>query len=203
FPYSEWSNILKGNPVNLDKVLSSLHRIHPPKESSGRLGDVEISIGQSKPSRRVRTQAEWSSSWNRTIRAYLFIFPHRREELIEYGEWIEQQFESLVETSANKVITLDQCIRDQVEGGSCFKLNDFHRWSRFERATLFTDGSFQQKPPNSSVGFNRSGKATRNTPSSSAICDKFNQRGGCPRSPCRYIHQCRQCGKEGHGKFTC
>ncbi|KAF9040840.1 hypothetical protein BJ165DRAFT_1392651 [Panaeolus papilionaceus] len=198
FPYSEWSNILKGNPINLDKVLSSLHRVHAPKESTGCLGDVEISIGHSKPSRRIRNQSEWSSSWNRAIRAYVFIFPHRRDELVEYGEWIEQQFESLVEVSAGKVITLDKCIRDQVEGGSCFRLNDFNRWSRFERATLFTDGSFQQR---SNTGSSRTGKTSRNQPS--AVCDKFNQRGGCQRSPCRYLHQCRQCGKEGHGRFTC
>ncbi|KAF9039398.1 hypothetical protein BJ165DRAFT_1531485 [Panaeolus papilionaceus] len=107
FPYSEWSNILKGNPINLDKVLSSLHRVHAPKESTGCLGDVEISIGHSKPSRRIRNQSEWSSSWNRAIRGYVFIFPHRRDELVEYGEWIEQQFESLVEVSAETKSRVD------------------------------------------------------------------------------------------------
>ncbi|KAF9031321.1 hypothetical protein BJ165DRAFT_1535463 [Panaeolus papilionaceus] len=31
FPSSEWTNICKGQPVNLDVVLSSLHLVHPPK----------------------------------------------------------------------------------------------------------------------------------------------------------------------------
>ncbi|KAF9029957.1 hypothetical protein BJ165DRAFT_1359154, partial [Panaeolus papilionaceus] len=85
YPHSKWLNILRGSTVNLNKVLSSLHWLQPPKENSRHLGDVEISIGQSKPTCRIRTQAEWSLSSNQTIKAYTFVFPHCWDELVEYG----------------------------------------------------------------------------------------------------------------------
>ncbi|RDB19540.1 hypothetical protein Hypma_013364 [Hypsizygus marmoreus] len=34
FPSSEWDNIIKGNSVNLDVILSSLHHIGAPKENT-------------------------------------------------------------------------------------------------------------------------------------------------------------------------
>ena len=76
FLAAEWENIIKGKPVNLDSVLSSLHHIAPVKENVGRVGSTEISLGHTEPSRKVKTSGEWTSAWNATIKATVFAFPH-------------------------------------------------------------------------------------------------------------------------------
>jgi hypothetical protein len=77
FPSSEWDNIIRGQAVNLDAVLSSLHHISAPKENLG----------------------EWTSTWNATIKAIKFAFPHREQELRDYGEYIEGHFSAKVSSA--------------------------------------------------------------------------------------------------------
>jgi len=64
FPTSEWDNIIQGQAINLDAVLSSLHHISTPKENVGCVGSTEISLGQSELSKRVQTSGKWTSAWN-------------------------------------------------------------------------------------------------------------------------------------------
>jgi hypothetical protein len=96
FPTAEWENIIKGKAVNLDSVLSSLHHISPVKENVGRLGPTEISLGRSEPTRKVKTSGEWTSAWNATIKATMFAFPHREDELRAYGDYMDREFSSKV-----------------------------------------------------------------------------------------------------------
>ena len=81
FPSTEWDHIIKGKPVDLNVVLSSLHHVSPVKENIGRVGSTEISLGHTEPTRRVHTSGEWTSAWNATVKAYTFTFPHRENEL--------------------------------------------------------------------------------------------------------------------------
>ncbi|KAF5382515.1 hypothetical protein D9615_003084 [Tricholomella constricta] len=94
FPSSEWDNVIRGNPVNLDVVLSSLHHVSAPKENRGRIGDNEISLGRSDPTRKVETSGQWTSAWNATSKAIRFAFRHREDELREYADYIEGLFAS-------------------------------------------------------------------------------------------------------------
>ena len=96
FPTSEWDNIIRGQAVNLDAVLSSLHHISTPKENVGRVGHTEISLGRTEPAKKVQTSGEWTSAWNATIKATKFAFPHREQELREYGEYIDGHFSAKV-----------------------------------------------------------------------------------------------------------
>ncbi|TEB27305.1 hypothetical protein FA13DRAFT_1613320, partial [Coprinellus micaceus] len=93
-PQPEWSNIVKGQPINLDQFFSSLHQIHPVQESVGRLGTTEIAFMKPEPAKHIQTASEWSSSWNLAKRAYKFVFLHRKSELDWYGEYIEDMFAS-------------------------------------------------------------------------------------------------------------
>ena len=76
FPSSEWDNVIRGQAVNLDSVLSSLHHVSAPKENVGRMGSTEISLGRSEPIKKVQTSGEWTSTWNTAIKAIKFTFPH-------------------------------------------------------------------------------------------------------------------------------
>ncbi|RDB29605.1 hypothetical protein Hypma_015868 [Hypsizygus marmoreus] len=111
FPSSEWDNIIKGNPINLDVVLSSLHHLGAPKESTGRLGSTEIKFGQNEPTRKVQTSGDWTSAWNAAIKATIFVFKHRDSELRSYAEYIKGLFASKIPSSHHLIISFDKAIR--------------------------------------------------------------------------------------------
>ena len=104
FPSPEWDNVIRGQAVNLDAMLSSLHHVSASKENVGCVGTTEISLGWSEPTKKVQTSGEWTSAWNATIKATKFAFPHREQELRDYGEYIEGHFSARI-TSAHTSVT--------------------------------------------------------------------------------------------------
>ena len=92
---SEWKNIIAGRAVNLNAVLSrQLSTTHDdPKIKKFR--DLEIMFGVVEPTKVVKNGGDWSIAWNRTVRATLFAFPHRIQELSSYGEYIINLFSTL------------------------------------------------------------------------------------------------------------
>ena len=117
FPATEWDHIIKGKPVDLDTVLSSLYYVSPVKENVGCVGRTEIVLGRTEPIRRVQTSGQWTSAWNATVKAYLFAFPHREDELRAYGDCINREFSSRVVTAHRKIILYDAAVRNEVGGG--------------------------------------------------------------------------------------
>ena len=88
-PMSEWEHVFKGEPIDLDKILSSLHRVTIDPERKASFGDTEISIAGSEAKRKVETSSEWSTAWRSASRAIAFVFEHREQELAEDGDYIE------------------------------------------------------------------------------------------------------------------
>jgi hypothetical protein len=198
FPTSEWDNIIKGQAVNLDAVLSSLHHISAPKENVGRVGSTEISLGRSEPTKKVQTSGEWTSAWNATVKAIKFAFPHREQELRDYGEYIEGHFSARIVGSHRKIILYDVAIRNEVGGGQNALLTDTHRFTRFYSAIIMPDGV---ESNHVTLGSKRSiGKVTK-----SEICNRFNSPNGCRNSAddCRFRHACKKCKRLGHGQKDC
>ncbi|RDB25999.1 hypothetical protein Hypma_006532 [Hypsizygus marmoreus] len=140
FPSSEWDNIIKGNPVNLDIVLSSLHHLGAPEENTGRLGSTEIKLGQNEPTRKVQTSGDWTSTWNAAIKATVFIFKHRETELRSYAEYVEGLFASKITSSHHLIISFDKAIRAEVAGAQACLLTDYHRFTRLQTAIMSHDG---------------------------------------------------------------
>ena len=60
---SEWEYIFKGEAVDLDKILSSFHRVSVDAERKASVGDTEISISSIETKRKVETSSEWATSW--------------------------------------------------------------------------------------------------------------------------------------------
>ena len=89
---SEWEHIFKGETVNLNKILSSLHRVTVDSERKASIGDTEISISGIKTKWKVETSSEWATAWRSTSRAIAFMFEHREQDLAEYGDYIERLF---------------------------------------------------------------------------------------------------------------
>src|ERR1700678_2981868 len=200
-PSSQWERILKGEAIDLNQFFASLHHVVPDEERTGRLGDTEITFGVSEPKKRISTAAEWSSSWRRASTAISFAFPHRREELLEYGDYIESEFTAKIVSSHHKLLLYDIALRNEVAAGQQTLLTDFHKFSRLYSAIVLPDGV-------ESGGFERERQPGRRPRSQkgdkSEICNKFNA-GTCKNlaTDCKYRHLCKSCGKSDHGKRDC
>jgi len=200
FPAAEWENIIKGRLVNLDSVLSSLHHISPVKENVGRVGSTEISLGRTEPSRKVKTSGEWTSAWNATIKATSFAFPHREDELREYGDYMDREFSSKVVSAHRKLILYDEAVRGEVAGGQKILLTNRHHFSYIYSAIVMPDGIESE--------FGKSSTSTSGpgvTKPHADICRRFNSTAQCPNTAttCRYRHICSKCKRSGHSKPDC
>lgn len=107
FPESEWRHIFRGEAVNLDIIFSNLHHIAPPKENVGRIGRTEISLGSTDPARKVQTSGDWTAAWNATVKATAYAFPHRADELRQWGDYLSSEF-SAGQASAHQKLIADR-----------------------------------------------------------------------------------------------
>ena len=196
FPSTEWDHIIRGKPVDLNVVLSSLHHVYPVTENTGRVGSTEISLGRTEPTRKVNTSGEWTSAWNATADAYVFTFPHRADEIKRYGAYINREFSSKVVSAHRKVILYDTAVRNEVAGGSSILLTDRAEFSHIYSAIVLPDGIESEPGQDSS-------KSTTKTQTD--ICRRFNSPNGCPNSSsaCRYQHRCSKCRRRGHPSHEC
>jgi hypothetical protein len=199
-PSSQWERILKGDSVDLNQIFASLHNVVPDEERTGRLGDTEISFGVSEAKKRISTASEWSSAWRKAAKAISFAFPHRREELFDYGDYLESEFAAKLPSSHHKLILYDVALRNEVAAGQHFLLTDYSRFSRLYSAIVMPDGV-------EGLSTQSTGKKHSNSPQTGGkpeICNKFNA-GTCKNtdSDCKYRHVCKKCRKPGHTKLDC
>ena len=130
-PSSQWERILKEDTVNLNHIFTLLHHIIPDKERTGRLGDMKISFGISEPKKHISTASEWSATWWKASRAIAFTFPHHREQLLEYRDYIETEFATKSISSHHKILLYDAILRNEVASGQHILLTDHYRFSCF------------------------------------------------------------------------
>jgi hypothetical protein len=200
-PSSQWDRMLRGESVDLNQILSSMHFIQLDEERKGRLGSAEVVFSVAESKRQIRTGSEWSSAFRRMSRAITFLFPHRREELLEYAEHVEGLFSAKQTSAHSKVILYDQSVRNQVGGGQNILLTDYHRFNALSKAILHADG-VEYRGQSSGKGLS---KGERSREAKKEVCRKFNGPGGCrfAEDGCYYKHLCGRCGKGGHGKTAC
>ena len=202
-PPSQWDRILKGESVDLNQILSSMHFVQLDEERKGRLGRAEVVFTVAECKRQVKTGSEWSSAFRRMSKAVVFLFPHRREELSEYAEHVEGLFAAKHTNAHSKVILYDQSVRNHVGGGQNILLTDYQRFNYLSEAILHADG-IEYK--GGGKGGGKGGKGSDEGGSSKKdICRRFNGQDGCKFSEedCYYKHLCKKCGQRGHGKASC
>jgi hypothetical protein len=139
-PSSQWEQILKGDAVDLNQIFASLHHVIPDEERMGHLGDMKIIFGVSESKKHVMTMSEWSSAWRRASRAIGFAFPHQKEKLLEYGDYIESEFAAKLASSHHKLILYDITLQNDVAGGQHSLLTDHHKFTRLYSAIVLPDG---------------------------------------------------------------
>jgi hypothetical protein len=202
FPSSEWDALIKGDSVDIDTVFSSLHHIHSIEESVGRVGATEIQFGRPKPAARVETSGQWTAAFNLIVKATTFLFPHRREELQQYGDYIEELFSAKSLSTHPKLFKYDEAIRYKVGQGQNILLTDRGAFTRYYEAIVAPDGiGFEETSGGDKGNKKKGGKSGEK----SDICHRFNGANGCSNAAdkCKYKHICKKCKQRGHGKMDC
>ena len=196
FPKPEWKHVLSGTAVNLDAVFSGLFSTLSDNKITTSIGDFDLSVGSSKPSKVIQTHGDWTIAWNAASLAILCAFPHRANELRQYSEYVLQFFGAFP-ASHWKVINLDKAIRRYVGEVKHVELSEFGRFRHFEARYLQDDGAGNR--PNS-VKEKEVSKSNRR---SNEACRQWNS-GVCNRraSECRYRHLCSNC-REKHPRTEC
>jgi len=139
-PESKWKHIFKGEAINLDVIFSSLHHLAPPKENVGCIGTTEISLGKSDPARKVQTSGDWTVAWHAASKATTYVFPHRTEELHQWGDFLASKFSAKHANSHHKLIAFNRAVRGMVGGGQSIVLTDQDRFTYLYSMYLLPDG---------------------------------------------------------------
>jgi len=119
---SQWEHILKGEPVALDQILSSLHWVTTAEERKAHIGETDVSFGPIEASRKISTSSDWSTAWRQAARAIGFVFPHRKQELEDYAEYIENEFAAKNTAGHHRIVL------------------DFHKFAPLYSAIVLPDG---------------------------------------------------------------
>jgi hypothetical protein len=201
FPSTEWDALLKGDTIDIDTVFSSLHHIHSIDEGVGRVGSTEIQFGRPKPAAKVETSGQWTAAFNLIVKATAFVFPHRYDELRQYGDYIEELFSAKLSVVHPKLFKYDEAVRYKVGQGQNMLLTDRDQFTRYYEAIVAPDGAGAER--SSEGGKAGQGKGGRSGDKSD-ICHRFNGAKGCSAGDsCKFKHICKKCRKRGHGKMDC
>ncbi|TDL18425.1 hypothetical protein BD410DRAFT_728580 [Rickenella mellea] len=201
FPSGEWTNVLSGQAIDLNKVLSSLYQLAPDARHTEKVGELEIKFGDPAPTKKVTTQGQWTIAWGKTVRAVLFVFRHREEELERYGEHILQLFGAVDVSQHQRVLSYDQAARNRVAHRRDILLSDFAAFADLQIQYLTAAGSAATASTSSST----SKSVTRNpTDRRLEACRRYNL-GKCPKTAatCTYLHVCSVCDDETHVADKC
>ena len=213
-PNSQWEKILKGEAVDLNYVLSSLHYVGFDEERKGRVGKAELVLGVPEAKRTVKSISDWSPAFRSAARAIAFVFPHLEQELSEYATYIERLFSAKQPQSHSRIVLYDMAIRNEVAGGQNHLLTDIERFSHLYAAIVPSDGveygnagiEAKKKGKQGGGGSGGNGGNTRASGSKGdEICHNFNGQSGCKftEDNCHFKHTCKKCGKGGHGRHEC
>ncbi|KAJ7921066.1 hypothetical protein B0H13DRAFT_1508646, partial [Mycena leptocephala] len=141
FPDSEWLAIIKGDAVDLNKVITNQFSVSHERQRTEATGDgVQILFGPSTPTKTICTHAEWLTAWSKASEAIVFVFPHRRHELDAYRQYITDLFISSAEHVHERIILLDRKLRNEVAGRRDLSLSDCGRFGHWERSFLSDSG---------------------------------------------------------------
>ena len=199
FPDLEWNHIISGRAVNLDAVLSGqLSTTHDDLKVE-RFGDIEVSFGSVEPTKAVKNGGDWSIAWNRTIRATVFAFPHRLQELTSYGEYIINLFAVTHPSVHGRVIAFDKAARKRVGSVRNLELSDFEKFADLKIAHMDSIGISVASEGEAGPKGKQSKDWKKHEP-----CNKWND-GKCiqEEEDCRRQHVCNKCGKAGHRGNEC
>ncbi|KDQ08111.1 hypothetical protein BOTBODRAFT_94572, partial [Botryobasidium botryosum FD-172 SS1] len=205
FPDTEWTNVLSGRFIELDRVLSGMYSVDPDDRESHSFGTYMISSGSTKPAKQVTEHGQWINAWTRAAQAILFAFPHRAEELQVYQEHINDLFAALPRSMHSNVISYDRAVRVQAATRRDVALSDTGAFVHLHLLWIQTQGAANRSQEQSS-GSSRdgSGQVSGGGNKRRDPCKRWND-GRCPNdaATCKYSHVCAKCRKGAHVARKC
>lgn len=205
FPESEWANVLTGRAVDLDHVFTGRYTAAAEEKVTEHIGGLEVSFRAPVPSKKVGGFGDWVVAWKRASLAITFAFPHRREELDAYGEYIIGLFGALSPSVHPRVLDFDRAIRKRVGSAKHFQLTDFGDFADLKIQYIDACGaSVYHGNEASATAVNRSAGRRGTGNRQAETCRNFNS-GTCKAtgSTCRFRHSCLECGADGHKRSEC
>ena len=83
---------------------------------------------------------QWTSTYNLIVKATAFLFPHRYDELWQYGDYIEELFLAKSVSIHPKLFSYDAAVRYKVGQGQNMLLTDREQFTQYYEAIVAPDG---------------------------------------------------------------
>ncbi|CCO37678.1 hypothetical protein RSOLAG1IB_12236 [Rhizoctonia solani AG-1 IB] len=204
FPAHLWSDLLRNQYVDLNKVHSHLHAPHQASRVVEKFSDtfsLVTTTGQA-PDKKIKTAAEWCYAWNIYSRAVVFAFRHRSSELNAWNDFIMRTFATTADLYHDQVISMEASMRRHVFGNQALCLWNRSEVAHLQHAYLSPMGSESRtkRPAPGGTGGDAPKGPKRVRHQVEDICKRFNM-GTCVGN-CMYKHSCSDCGG-GHSRLAC
>jgi len=127
--------------------------------------------------------------------AMRFAFPHRLDELDDYGNYIHQKFAQNISKYHSRIIAFDKAVRKRVSRRRDLQLTDFDQFADLYEGHFSLSGCCTNDDANPSSSKRQKGVD---------YCKRWNFKT-CSRSDssCNYWHVCARCGSLEHPEKTC
>jgi hypothetical protein len=152
FPESELYNIIRGCVVNFDVVFSRWYSDDVEPDCKERLGGGKIKVTHARElSKSVRSSQDWTVAYSCFAQAMHFAFPHRYDEIEDYGKFIHQKFARSEARFHPRILAFDHAIRKRVSQRRDIELTDYHLFADLYEAhcsSIGTQGTAESSSAN-------------------------------------------------------
>ncbi|KAG1797043.1 uncharacterized protein HD556DRAFT_1233985 [Suillus plorans] len=202
---SQWTLLLEGKAVDLDKVFTRRYSTAIDSKQTQSLGKgFELSLSQPTISHKVKSAGDWGIATDIWTRALTFIMPWREEEVREYREYMSDIFGNHFYTVHERVLDFDRAVRLLVEQQKFLRLDDFTRFDGLKSSHLSAFGMVAMQSSHDSGGKTIKDSARGKSQTRGGRgepCHKWN-RGECEKEAreCLYFHVCDRGSCRGNHK---
>ncbi|KAG2117707.1 hypothetical protein DEU56DRAFT_747986 [Suillus clintonianus] len=201
---SQWTLLLEGKAVDLDKVFTGRYSTAIDSKQTQSLGKgFELSLSQPTVSHKVKSAGDWGIATDLWTRALTFIMPWREEEVREYRDYMSDIFGNHFYSVHERVLDFDRAVRLLVEQQKYLRLDDFQKFDGLKSSHLSAFGMVAMQ--NARDTGEKSGKdfggGKRQSKGRGEPCHKWN-RGECKKeaNECLYFHVCDRGSCRGNHK---
>ena len=218
-PHSIKEKIRKGEFVDFGSLINQRADNTLPSNTSNMSLTVnsegQITLNQSKPSRRITTIHAWTNAFLIYTAVYLRSHPNRAQDLLKYGHIVrtaasrfggwgwrdyDEQFRRRQEVHPqNPWASIDGELWTLLVAVPSVTMNP---WSSQGQARSFR-GPKSKKGNTEGYQQNNKQATSQGKQKGGGFCYSFNNTGLCNRKNCRFTHTCSKCKKEGHGANIC
>lgn len=192
FPKDQWLNLVKGQPVELEKVLGMHYSSSLETKQSRDLGDLfQISVKVPKTFRPIQNLGDWVIAFGKLLEAIEFILPHLCTEYRYWYRYISRLFAMVQPSYYYKLIEFDKAVRLRISNQKFIRLTDYPEFDDLRTLYLASIGMGANSNDRGNEGRSKRGDKKGNTSGRRDACNKWN-RGTCEKSAseCFYEHCC-------------